>query len=85
MEVPQIHTIAFMLVHAVQLLLFAPVDWVENRIYSRDVYDHRFPLPYLDEDFPEQPKIVRGLFTMGDLSRALYMLYSARFRRGSKA
>ncbi|KAF4454848.1 permease [Fusarium austroafricanum] len=41
----QISTKAFVLVHAVQLLLFGSMDWQRDRPYSRDTsqYPHRFP------------------------------------------
>ena len=46
----ELHPEAFVLVHAVQLLLFAPQDWHPDRVYSRDfavgcrrLYRHRGP------------------------------------------
>jgi hypothetical protein len=43
----QISVKAFVLVHAIQTILFAPMDWDSKRVYSRDneKYIRRFPTP----------------------------------------
>ncbi|KAF5966992.1 hypothetical protein FCOIX_12213 [Fusarium coicis] len=43
----QISVQAFVLVHAIQILLFAPMDWDSKRVYSRDneKYIRRFSTP----------------------------------------
>jgi hypothetical protein len=72
---------AFVLSHAVQILLFAPQDRIPNRIYSRDGphYAHRFPSP--DNIGGGIEKNVAGLFSMEDLHRAILLFYFMINRR----
>ena len=76
---------AFVLLQAVQILLFAPQDWSPDRVYTQDVtqYEHRFPTP----DFigGGTAKVVAGRFSMEDLYRAILLFYClvTRRRRGN--
>jgi hypothetical protein len=72
---------AFILCHAVQILLFAPQNWCRDRVYFRDVakYEHRFPTPDFIGGGTE--KVVAGLFSMEDLHRAILLLYYLIRRR----
>lgn len=46
-EEDQVHVTTFVMTHAVQILLFALVQWTGDRFYSRgkDDYLHRYPTP----------------------------------------
>ncbi|KAF5584723.1 snf2 family helicase [Fusarium subglutinans] len=77
----QISRKAFVLVHAVQILLFAPMDWDRDRVYSRDreKYVHRFPTPA--EFGGGNGTQVAGMFSMEDLHRAILIFYTLVCRR----
>ncbi|KAF5547475.1 snf2 family helicase [Fusarium mexicanum] len=77
----QISPKAFVLAHAVQILLFAPMDWDRDRVYSRDreKYVHRFPTPA--EFGGGTGTQVAGLFSMEDLHRAILIFYTLVCRR----
>ncbi|KAJ4114800.1 hypothetical protein NW768_011354 [Fusarium equiseti] len=72
---------AFILVHAIQLLLFAPQDWDKDRPYSRetDSYPHRFPTPA--EVGGDTEKHVADSFSMEDLHRAILLFCQLIYRR----
>ncbi|KAF5543160.1 hypothetical protein FMEXI_7176 [Fusarium mexicanum] len=74
---------AFILAHAVQILLFAPQDWDPNRVYSRDqgAYTHRFPTP--EAIGGGTMRTVAGLFSMEDLYRAVLLFYYLLKRRSA--
>ncbi|RBR24712.1 uncharacterized protein FIESC28_02485 [Fusarium coffeatum] len=80
-EKREVHPEAFVLVHAVQLLLFASQDWRPDRVYSRDMtqYEHRFPTPEFIGGGTDQ--VVAGLFFMEDLHRAILLFYYLVDRR----
>ncbi|KAF5009663.1 hypothetical protein FDECE_4132 [Fusarium decemcellulare] len=75
----EVARIPFILVHAVQLLLFAPTDWDERRTYSRsrEAYEHRYPLD-------NGPTAVAGLFSMEDLNRSVLTVYALFNRRNGR-
>ncbi|KLP19566.1 uncharacterized protein LW94_14915 [Fusarium fujikuroi] len=80
----QIYTKAFVLAHAIQILLFAPMDWDRERVYSRDreKYVHRFPTP---AEFGGGTRTqVAGLFSMEDLHRAILIFYALVCRRSKR-
>ncbi|KAI1057506.1 hypothetical protein LB505_010406 [Fusarium chuoi] len=72
---------AFILAHAVQILLFSPRDWNPYRVYSRDqrAYAHRFPTPKVIGG--GTTPVVGGLFSMEDLYRAILLFYYLLKRR----
>ncbi|KAJ4011880.1 hypothetical protein NW752_004277 [Fusarium irregulare] len=72
---------AFVLSHAVQVLLFASQDFRPHRVYSRDSakYEHRFPTPEFIGG--GRKKVVAGLFSMEDLHRAILLFYYLVRRR----
>ncbi|KAF5627416.1 hypothetical protein F52700_8341 [Fusarium sp. NRRL 52700] len=72
---------AFILAHAVQILLFSPQDWDPYRVYSRDqgAYAHRFPTP--ETIGGGTTPVVAGLFSMEDLYRAILLFYYLLKRR----
>lgn len=72
---------AFILVHAVQLLFFAPQAWDRDRPYTRDAsdYPHRFPTPA--EVGGDTEKRVADTFSMEDLHRAILLFYQLVIRR----
>ncbi|KAF5597715.1 uncharacterized protein FSUBG_8365 [Fusarium subglutinans] len=74
---------AFILAHAVQILLFAPQDWDPDRIYTRDqgAYAHRFPTP--ETIGGGTAPAVAGLFSMEDLYRAVLLFYYLLKRRSA--
>ncbi|KAF5688035.1 hypothetical protein FCIRC_2106 [Fusarium circinatum] len=74
---------AFILAHAVQILLFAPQDWDPNRVYSRDqgAYTHRFPTP--EAIGGGTMRTVAGLFSMEDLYRVVLLFYYLLKRRSA--
>lgn len=74
---------AFILAHAVQLLLFVPQDWNPNRVYSRDqsAYPHRFPTPEVIGG--GTTPAVAGLFSVEDLHRAVLLFYYLLKRRSA--
>lgn len=73
----------FILCHAVQILMFSPVDWDQDRVYSADpaAYTHRFPTSDL---YPGE-LVVGGRFSLEDLHRAACLFYLAVHRRDSPA
>ncbi|SCV45357.1 uncharacterized protein FFB14_08608 [Fusarium fujikuroi] len=75
---------AFILAHAVQILLFAPQDWDANRVYTRDqdAYAHRFPTP--ETIGGGTTPTVAGLFSMEDLHRAILLFYYLLKRRSER-
>ncbi|KAF4944516.1 hypothetical protein FGADI_12634 [Fusarium gaditjirri] len=72
---------AFILAHAVQILLFPPQDWNSDRVYSRDqgAYAHRFPTP--ETIGGGTTPTVAGLFSMEDLHRAVLLFSHLTKRR----
>ncbi|KAF5978076.1 hypothetical protein FBULB1_6265 [Fusarium bulbicola] len=74
---------AFILAHAVQILLFAPQDWNPNRVYSRDqsAHSHRFPTP--ETIGGGTTRTVAGLFSGEDLYRAVLLFYYLLKRRSA--
>ncbi|KAF5578899.1 hypothetical protein FPANT_9825 [Fusarium pseudoanthophilum] len=72
---------AFILAHAVQILLFAPQDWDPDRVYTRDLdaYAHRFPTP--ETIGGGTTPVIAGLFSMEDLYRAILLFYHLLKRR----
>ncbi|PNP74999.1 hypothetical protein FNYG_11646 [Fusarium nygamai] len=74
---------AFILAHAVQILLFAPQDWDPDRVYTRDLdaYAHRFPTP--DTIGGGTTPVIAGLFSMEDLYRAILLFYYLLKRRNA--
>ncbi|KAF5538316.1 hypothetical protein FNAPI_11148 [Fusarium napiforme] len=72
---------AFVLAHAVQILLFSPQDWDPYRVYSKDqrAYAHRFPTPGTigGGTIPA----VAGLFSMEDLYRVILLFFYLLKRR----
>jgi hypothetical protein len=72
---------AFILAHAVQILLFAPQDWDPDRVYTRDLdaYARRFPTP--DTIGGGTTPVIAGLFSMEDLYRAILLFYYLLKRR----
>ncbi|KAF4503723.1 hypothetical protein FAGAP_1 [Fusarium agapanthi] len=77
----QISSKAFVLAHAVQILVFAPMSWDKDRVYSRDreKYIHRFPTPA--EFGGGTGTQVAGLFSMEDLHRTILIFYRLVLRR----
>ncbi|KAG5790951.1 hypothetical protein H9Q69_009999 [Fusarium xylarioides] len=64
----------FILAHAVQILLFAPLQEREDMSYtSTDSYPRRFPLGY-PEPGPDDVKVC-GKFSLDDLYRALLLMF----------
>nr|RBQ85283.1 hypothetical protein FVER53263_03515 [Fusarium verticillioides] len=74
---------AFILAHAVQILLFAPQEWDPDRVYTRDLdaYAHRFPTP--ETIGGGTTPAVAGLFSMEDLYRAILLFYYLLKRRSA--
>ncbi|KAL7759270.1 hypothetical protein ACKLNR_009360 [Fusarium oxysporum f. sp. zingiberi] len=74
---------AFILAHAVQILLFAPQDWKPNRVYSRNqgAYPHRFPTP--EAIGGGTTRTLAGLFSVEDLYRAVLLFYCLLKRRSA--
>ncbi|RGP72380.1 hypothetical protein FLONG3_6776 [Fusarium longipes] len=78
---------AFVLVHAVQILLFAPMAWVGSIPYTRDTrdyatYAHRFPTPQIIGGGTE--KDVANMFSLEDLHRSICMFYQLITRRNGR-
>ncbi|KAF5568326.1 hypothetical protein FPHYL_2864 [Fusarium phyllophilum] len=62
----------FILSHAVQIMLFAPVYWHEDGSYkSTDSYTRRFPLKFPPPDSKDEKAF--GEYTLDDLYRALIL------------
>ncbi|QGI61236.1 hypothetical protein CEK27_005207 [Fusarium fujikuroi] len=80
----QISTKAFVLAHAIQILLFAPMDWDRERVYSRDreEYVHQFPTPA--EFGGGTGTHVAGLFSKEDLHCAILIFYALVCRRSKR-
>ncbi|KAJ3536979.1 hypothetical protein NM208_g6281 [Fusarium decemcellulare] len=78
----QVAPAAIMLVHAVQILLFAPVEWEETISYSTNPEDYRHG--YLILEGPDQTLVVGGRFSMEDLNRAIFLLYAFSNRRNGR-
>ncbi|KAF4462489.1 hypothetical protein FALBO_10700 [Fusarium albosuccineum] len=78
----QVPPAAFMLVHAMQILLFAPVEWEETIAYSPNLEDYRHG--YLILEGPDQTRVVGGRFSMEDLNRAILLLYAFSNRRNGR-
>ncbi|KAF4944513.1 hypothetical protein FGADI_12631 [Fusarium gaditjirri] len=76
----------FMLTHAVQIMLFAPVCWREDGSYkSTDSYARRFPLGF-PRPSPGDEKAF-GEYTLDDFYRALVLqdfLFRQRYEGGKK-
>ncbi|KAF4454842.1 hypothetical protein F53441_2712 [Fusarium austroafricanum] len=72
---------AFILSHAVQILLFAPQDWDPKRVYSRNQgkYPHRFPSPSTVGGGTGSK--IDNRFSMEDLHRAILLFYYLVARR----
>ncbi|KAF5650213.1 uncharacterized protein FTJAE_637 [Fusarium tjaetaba] len=82
-EPGKISPCAFILAHAVQILLFAPQDWDSGRVYTRDqgAYAHRFPTP--ETIGGGTTPAVAGPFSMEDLHRAVLLFYYLLKRRSA--
>ncbi|KLO85638.1 permease-unknown function [Fusarium fujikuroi] len=80
----QISPKAFVLAHSVQILLFAPMDWDRERVYSRDreEYVHQFPTPA--EFGGGTGTHVAGLFSKEDLHCAILIFYALVCRRSKR-
>ncbi|KAF9774014.1 hypothetical protein IL306_008066 [Fusarium sp. DS 682] len=64
----------FVLAHAVQILLFAPMKWHQDASYkSTDSYPRRFPLGY-PKPGPDDIKIF-GDYSLDDLYRAILLMF----------
>ncbi|RSL97586.1 hypothetical protein CEP52_010794 [Fusarium oligoseptatum] len=70
--------IAFVLIHAVQLLLFSTTQFQQDRTYHREHPERRYT-------FDTGDKTVAGLFSLEDLNRAVLMMYTMYNRRCTKA
>lgn len=77
-----IHPIAFVAVHAIQILMFAPMDWEDDRQYVTDAeaYIHRYPTP---AGFGGNEDAALEQFSWEDLHRAVCMFNMAITRRES--
>ncbi|KAF5004981.1 hypothetical protein FDECE_8546 [Fusarium decemcellulare] len=73
---------AFMLMHAVQILLFAPVEWNETISYFTNPEDYRHGYPILEG--PDQTRVVGGRSSMEDPNRAILILYAFSNRRNGR-
>ncbi|KAJ4307520.1 hypothetical protein N0V84_012674 [Fusarium piperis] len=73
---------AMILAHAAQILLFAPTSWDEDIIYSRqlDDYEHRYPIAH----GPGTELTIGDMFSLEDLNRAVYLVYSFQNRRNGR-
>ncbi|KAH6990739.1 hypothetical protein BKA56DRAFT_667277 [Ilyonectria sp. MPI-CAGE-AT-0026] len=76
----ELDAIGTLLVHAAQILLFAPVEWNCNIEYSPvpSSYDHRFPFSFggvVDKT------IFGGRFSTEDINRAVLLVYYNQARR----
>ncbi|KAF5568332.1 hypothetical protein FPHYL_2870 [Fusarium phyllophilum] len=82
-EPGKISPCAFILAHAVQILLLASQDWDPNRVYTRDqdAYAHRFPTP--ETIGGGTTPAVAGLFSTEDLYRAVLLFYYLLKRRSA--
>ncbi|KAF7553679.1 hypothetical protein G7Z17_g3457 [Cylindrodendrum hubeiense] len=78
-------SIIFILVHAVQVLLFAPINSKTPKselCANQEAYPHRFPSP---PGFGgNEDKDVAGLFSMEDLNRAVLLIFCQLKRRDGK-
>ncbi|RSL44137.1 hypothetical protein CEP54_014810 [Fusarium duplospermum] len=74
----EIAQVPFILVHAIQLLLFATTEFQQDRGYRREHPLRRYT-------FDTGDKTVAGLFSMEDLNRAVLVLYTLYNRRCAKA
>ncbi|KFA71358.1 hypothetical protein S40288_09396 [Stachybotrys chartarum IBT 40288] len=74
---------AFVLCHAIQILLFSPVDWDGDRVYSSDTstYTHRFPTP---PGSGSSEAVVAGRFSVEDLHRAVCLFFYCLYRRSRR-
>jgi hypothetical protein len=73
----------FVLAHALQILLFAPIQWRQGACYkSTDSYTRRFPLEY-PEPGPDDVKIC-GKYSLDDLYRALLLMFFLLQQRPGK-
>ncbi|KAL7808405.1 P-loop containing nucleoside triphosphate hydrolase protein [Trichoderma gracile] len=72
---------ATILIHAIQVLLFAPTTWDGERAYSRSGdYEHRYPTP---EGHGGNCRSVGGLYSLEDLHRAIVLVYLCVYRRAT--
>lgn len=83
-EDDKINPVAFVAVHAIQILMFAPMDWEEDRQYVTDAeaYTHRYPTPTA---FGGSEDAGLGQFSWEDFHRAVCMFNMAITRRESTA
>ncbi|TFB03181.1 hypothetical protein CCMA1212_004195 [Trichoderma ghanense] len=73
-----IEPIATILVHAVQILLFAPTSWQPDLKYSTGEYEHRYPTP---PGHGGDCRSVAGQYSLEDLHRAVLLLLLSIYRR----
>lgn len=78
-----IAVIPFVLVHAVQLLIFSPTDFAPDRVYSRDrdAYPHRYPT----QETYDNAKLAWGQYTMEDMNRAVICFFNLLSRRSGNS
>ncbi|KAL7813893.1 hypothetical protein V8C44DRAFT_363803 [Trichoderma aethiopicum] len=71
---------ATILIHAAQVLLFAPTRWHKDIEYTvhADDYPHRYPTP---PGHGGDCRTVAGIYSLEDLHRAILMVYLAIYRR----
>ncbi|UKZ72665.1 hypothetical protein TrVFT333_000298 [Trichoderma virens FT-333] len=77
-----VDTTAFVAVHALQILMFASIDWAQDRPYSRDlaVYEHRYPTP---SGYGGGETAAIGPYSFEDFHRAVCLFWMAHTRRES--
>ncbi|EHK19983.1 uncharacterized protein TRIVIDRAFT_68566 [Trichoderma virens Gv29-8] len=76
---------AFVAVHALQILMFASIDWAQDRPYSRDlaVYEHRYPTPSGYSGYGGGETAAIGPYSFEDFHRAVCLFWMAHTRRES--
>ncbi|KAF5578895.1 hypothetical protein FPANT_9821 [Fusarium pseudoanthophilum] len=73
----------FILAHALQILLFAPIQWHQGATYkSTDSYPRRFPLEY-PEPGPDDVTVC-GKYSLDDLYRAVLLMFFLIQQRPAK-
>ncbi|KAL7934734.1 hypothetical protein V8C35DRAFT_327100 [Trichoderma chlorosporum] len=77
-----IDPVSTVLIHAVQILLFAPTNWTRAIKYSRltEDYQHRYPTP---PGHGGDCRTVAGMYSLEDLHRSIILVYLAIYRRAS--
>lgn len=81
-ENDSIDVAATILVHAIQILLFAPTQWNPDIVYKRDTddYIHRYPTP---AGHGGNCCTVAKRFSLEDLHRSILLMYLTMHRRAS--